>query len=74
MDVCSERQNREEELRRLATILRKGRRVSDSRDAVTMHDLRGHILAWNRGAESMYGYSEEEALQMNMEDLVPEGA
>src|SRR5205823_13962602 len=42
-------------------------------DAVMMHDLRGHILAWNRGAERMYGYSEQEALQMNMEDLVPEG-
>ena len=39
-----------------------------------MQDLEGHILAWNRGAERLYGYSEAEALEMNIRDLVPEGS
>jgi diguanylate cyclase (GGDEF)-like protein/PAS domain S-box-containing protein len=34
----------------------------DSNDAITVQDFEGHILAWNRGAELMYGYSEAEAL------------
>ncbi len=56
----------EAELRRLATV------VMDSNDAVTVQSLDGRILAWNRGAERMYGYSQAEALQMNVEGLVPE--
>ncbi|MBI2895074.1 MAG: PAS domain S-box protein [Deltaproteobacteria bacterium] len=54
------------DLRRLATV------VLDSNDAITVQDLEGRIIAWNRGAERMYGYSQEEALQMNGEALVPE--
>ncbi|MBU0482654.1 MAG: PAS domain S-box protein [Proteobacteria bacterium] len=53
--------------KRLAAI------VKDSNDAVTMLDFSGRFLAWNRGAEKMYGYSEAEALQMNLIDLVPSG-
>jgi len=53
-------------LRLLATVLH------DSNDALTVQDLEGKILAWNRGAEKMYGYSEAEALEMNIEKIVPE--
>jgi two-component system CheB/CheR fusion protein len=56
----------EAELRRLATV------VLDSNDAVTVLDLDGRVLAWNRGAERMYGYSAQEALGMNVTELVPE--
>ncbi len=56
----------EADLRRLATV------VLDSNDAITVQDFEGHILAWNRGAERMYGYSAQEALGMNIEELVPE--
>lgn len=56
----------EAESRRLAAVLR------DSNDAVTVHDFDGQILAWNRGAEQMYGYREADALKMNIRDLVPE--
>jgi len=56
-----------EALRRLAVVMR------DARDAVTMQDLEGRILGWNPGAERMYGWSEAEALRMNMRDLVPQG-
>jgi PAS domain S-box-containing protein len=57
---------------RLAMLLRQGRRVSDSIDAITMHDLEGRILAWNPGAERLYGYSEQEALRMNVRELIPD--
>ena len=54
-------------LRRLAVVVR------DAHDAITVQDMQGRILAWNPGAERMYGWSEAEALQMNICDLVPEG-
>ena len=55
----------EEEIKRLATVVR------DSNDAITIQDFEGRITAWNHGAELMYGYSEEEALQMNIGHLTP---
>ncbi|MEO8451335.1 MAG: chemotaxis protein CheB [Gemmatimonadota bacterium] len=54
-----------EALRRLAVVVR------DSHDAISVHDLQGRILAWNPGAGKMYGWREEEALQMNIRDLIP---
>jgi two-component system CheB/CheR fusion protein len=62
----TERKRAEAQLRRLATV------VKDSNDAITVQDLDGKIIAWNRGATKMYGYSEAEALQMTIEALVPE--
>jgi two-component system CheB/CheR fusion protein len=56
----------EADLRRLATAL------IASNDAVTVLDLEGRILDWNRAAERMYGYSAAEAQQMSYEALVPE--
>ena len=61
----SERKQAEAEHRRLATI------VIDSNDAVTVQDFKGRLTAWNRGAERMYGYTESEALSMNIRDIVP---
>jgi PAS domain S-box-containing protein len=54
-----------EKHRLLATVL------LDSNDAVTVHDFEGKITTWNSGAERMYGYSEAEALAMNLDQLVP---
>jgi two-component system CheB/CheR fusion protein len=45
--------------------------VRDSHDAITVQDLEGRILAWNPEAERMYGWSESEAMSMNICDLVP---
>jgi two-component system CheB/CheR fusion protein len=56
-----------EDLRRLAVVVR------DAHDAIAVQDLEGRILAWNPGAERMYGWSEAEALAMNIRDLIPEG-
>ncbi len=52
--------------RRLTTVLR------DSNDAVALLDLEGRIIGWNRGAERLYGYTEEEARARSLPDLVPE--
>lgn len=54
------------ELLRLAVVVR------DAHDAVTVQDLDGRILAWNPGAARMYGWSETEALTMNVRNLIPE--
>ncbi len=43
--------------------------VNDSNDAVIICDPDGKISAWNKGAMLMYGYSEQEALCMNIELL-----
>ena len=55
-----------EALRRLAVVVR------DAGDAILVQDMTGHILAWNPRAEKMYGWSEAEALEMNIRDLMPE--
>jgi len=54
------------ELMRLAVVVR------DAHDAITVQDLDGRILAWNPGAERMYGWSESEALMMNVADRIPQ--
>jgi len=55
---------KQEEIRRLSTV------VSDSNDAVILHDFDGRILAWNYGAKVTYGYTEAEALKMNIRDII----
>lgn len=56
----------EAQSRRLAGVL------WDSNDAVTLLNFDGRIVAWNRGAERVYGYSEAESLHRNVTLLVPE--
>jgi two-component system CheB/CheR fusion protein len=53
------------EVLRLAVVVR------DAHDAITVKDLEGRILAWNPGAVRMYGWSEAEALKMNVCDRIP---
>ncbi|RJP79459.1 MAG: PAS domain S-box protein [Desulfobacteraceae bacterium] len=54
-----------ENLRRLAVVVR------DAYDAITVFGPDGSILAWNPSAERMYGWSESEALKMNIRDMLP---
>lgn len=53
-------------LSRLAVVVR------DANDAITVHDLTGRIVAWNPGAEKLYGWSEAEAQEMNIRDTIPD--
>jgi two-component system CheB/CheR fusion protein len=53
------------ELLRLAVVVR------DAHDAITVQDLTGRIIAWNPGAVRMYGWTEVEALDMNVRDRIP---
>jgi len=56
----------EDQLRRFATVMQ------DANDAITVQDFNGRILAWNKGAEMMYGWTQAEALKMNAAELIPE--
>ena len=72
VDITETRRAREtlresEALSRLAVVVR------DAYDAIMVQDMEGRILAWNPSAERMYGWSEAEALAMNIRDLIPEG-
>ena len=55
------------DLKRLAVVVR------DAHDAITVQDLEGRTLAWNPGAVRLYGWSESQALQMNVRERIPEG-
>ena len=55
----------QQDILRLAVVMR------ESSDAIIIQDTDGRITAWNRGAEIMYGYSEEEALGMNIAGITP---
>jgi len=50
---------------RLATVVR------DANDAILLQDLDGNIMAWNSAAKRLYGWSETEALTLNIAKLVP---
>jgi diguanylate cyclase (GGDEF)-like protein/PAS domain S-box-containing protein len=41
-----------------------------SRDAIFVTDIEGEILLWNHGAETMFGYTEQEALGRNRDELL----
>jgi len=63
----------QDDLRKANDLLRLAVVVRDAHDAITVQDLDGHIIAWNPGAVRMYGWSETEALAMNVRDRIPEG-
>lgn len=60
-----------EALRKANEMLRLAVVVRDATDAITVQDLDGRIIAWNPGAVRLYGWSEEEALKMNVRDRIP---
>jgi two-component system CheB/CheR fusion protein len=52
-------------LARLAVV------IHDAFDAIVMSDLEGKVLAWNPGAERLYGWTEAEAFQLTARDRLP---
>jgi two-component system sensor histidine kinase UhpB len=63
--VRRERRSAEEDRSRLAAI------VEYSDDAIVAKNLKGTITSWNRGAERIFGYTEEEALGQPLTMLLP---
>jgi two-component system CheB/CheR fusion protein len=60
-----------EELDKTNTLSRLAVVLHDARDAVTVQNLDGRIIAWNPSAAKIYGWSETEALAMNASDRIP---
>ena len=67
----TEMQHARESLRKANELLRLAVVVRDAHDAITVQDLDGRILAWNPGSVRVYGWSEAEALLMNIRDRIP---
>jgi len=65
----SERHTREATQHELQTRLKS---LTAASDGLVLADPDGQILMWNDGASRMFGWSEEEALKLNVSDLVPE--
>jgi PAS domain S-box-containing protein len=62
----TERKHMEKQLQLLAAAVR------NSNDAITILDIEGNIISWNLGAERIYGYSEAEAVKMNISRIIPD--
>ena len=46
--------------------------VIDNSDAVIILNVSGNITAWNEGAHKLYGWSQEEAINMSFVNLIPQ--
>jgi two-component system CheB/CheR fusion protein len=45
--------------------------MRDANDAITVQDMAGQIIAWNPAAVHLYGWTEDEALKMTVEQRIP---
>ena len=69
----SETRKAQDDLLKANDLLRLAVVVRDAHDAITVQNLEGRIIAWNPGAVRLYGWSEVEALAMNVRDRIPKG-
>ena len=60
-----------DDLRHSNDLQRLGVALRDASDAITVQDLEGRILAWNPGAVRLYGWTETQALAMNVRERIP---
>jgi PAS domain S-box-containing protein len=45
--------------------------ICDSNDAILVQGFDGAIRGWNPGAGALYGWEESQALQMNIQEMIP---
>jgi two-component system, cell cycle sensor histidine kinase and response regulator CckA len=60
----TERKHYEERIREQANLLDK------AQDAILVRDLEGHVLYWNKSAERIYGWTQDEVLGKNARQLL----
>src|SRR5829696_3489258 len=60
----TERKRAEEQIREQAALL------DQAQDAIMVRDLKQKILFWNKSAEHIYGWTAEEAVGRNAQDLI----
>ncbi|HJY30561.1 MAG TPA: PAS domain S-box protein, partial [Pyrinomonadaceae bacterium] len=60
----TERKRAEEQIREQAALL------DQAQDAILVRDLDQNILFWNKGAEKIYGWSAEEVIGKNAQDIL----
>ncbi len=70
VEITDTVQMREELREANKKLLRFAAVVRDANDAITVQDLEGAIMAWNPTAEKIYGWSESEALKMNVSERI----
>jgi hypothetical protein len=68
--AVEELERRENALR--ASEMRFRSVVQSARDAIVLSDEEGKILFWNKSAETIFGYTEDEAIGKTMESLMPD--
>jgi protein-histidine pros-kinase len=49
---------------------RAERLIDESPDALLALDLDGRVLSWNKGAEAMFGYTQEDTVGRRLEDII----
>jgi two-component system CheB/CheR fusion protein len=59
-----------ERTKQVDMLVRQGALLELVRDAIIMRDLDGKILHWNRGAQEMYGWKQQEALGKTTHEIL----
>lgn len=65
LNILEDVQEQQTKARSLAAI------IENTEESIVGQDLNGVILSWNRGAEKLYGYSENEVLGKNIDVIIP---
>ncbi|VVB84658.1 Methyl sulfide methyltransferase-associated sensor [uncultured archaeon] len=63
-EEIKERKRAEEKIKEQAALLDK------ARDAIAVRDLEHRLIYWNKGAQQMYGWTSEEVMGKNANDLL----